>query len=121
MPIKAHAIERLRNELGLDQEALAKAADLSQGTISRMERAPPGKPFDAGSVARVAAALGVTVDAIAMGPAYFSTAASSGKPLALIEQIGDLLDQLRAQIVAGNLTDEEARGMLERGNHPTDG
>jgi DNA-binding XRE family transcriptional regulator len=60
MRLDGHAIERIRADRGLSREKLARLADCSTRTIVRIERegADPG----ASIVARVALALGVSID-----------------------------------------------------------
>ncbi len=62
----ANKLKRLREEAGLSQQALAVAAGLSTGVVSRIEQ---GQKTDIllGTATALARALGVTVDALSEG------------------------------------------------------
>lgn len=56
-------VRAARLDAGLSQEALARRADMSTATISRIERGFTSKPRD-DEFARIASALGTTTDAL---------------------------------------------------------
>lgn len=79
-------LKRLRLKAKLSQPALAKKAVVSQQLISQLER---GVNDTTKYLPRIAAALGVSVDAI--DPTYVAGIGSRSKVLAEIEEIYDRL------------------------------
>ncbi len=100
-------LARLREEKGLSQIALAKAANVSQGTIGNIETEIRGYGKSIASIARV---LGVTTDyldckteSVTAAPAIPEPVGYSSEALALawlLDQVPRRIDKVRANAAA---------------------
>src|SRR4051812_23962633 len=88
----AERVKALRDELGMSQEALARAANVSVRTISRIEQGETGRPREP-EFHRIAQALGTTADVLMGVDEQDATVIASGdEPTdeALDAEIGEL-------------------------------
>jgi transcriptional regulator with XRE-family HTH domain len=78
IPFLAARVKQLREAAGLSQQSLAQAAGLSISVVTQLEQGAKADPRIS-TVAALARALRVTVDAIITPPAEPATAPDQGK------------------------------------------